>query len=243
MRNNMRNFILIFSCIFQSYSFVAFFSSFYNQWGHIPSYLMAIPTEASYPLMIVWYIVFSSISLYFSGELYDKLHGFGKYILVRNYNKKMFFLRFMGSIAIKIIFILIIQTSIYYLTMLFIDHDLHSIEWLLLFKSLLIYYITMFTLILLQIGLELYISPQIAFLIVNIYVVFSILLAGLIFDYRAYKSLLYFLIPNFMMGLRTDIINQQDFIIEFNYAIPLLVLYISTIICLSLQKIMKKDFY
>lgn len=239
----MRNFILIFSCVFQSYSFVAFFSSFYNQWGHIPSYLMAIPTEASYPLMIMWYIVFSSISLYFSGELYDKLHGFGKYILVRNYNKKMFFLRFIGSIAIKIIFILIIQTSIYYLTMLFIDHDLHSIEWLLLFKSFLIYYITMLTLILLQIGLELYISPQIAFLIVNIYVVFSILLAGLIFDYRAYKSLLYFLIPNFMMALRTDIINQQDFIIEFNYAIPLLVLYISTIICLSLQKIMKKDFY
>lgn len=239
----MRNFILVFACIFQSYSFVSFFSSFYNQWGQIPSYLMAIPTEASYPLMIMWYIVFSSISLYFSGELYDKLHGFGKYILVRNYNKKMFFLRFMGSIAIKIIFILIIQTSIYYLTMLFIDHDLHSIEWLLLFKSLLIYYITMLALILLQIGLELYISPQIAFLIVNIYVVFSILLAGLIFDYRAYKSLLYFLIPNFMMGLRTDIINQQDFIIEFNYAIPLLVLYISTIICLSLQKIMKKDFY
>jgi hypothetical protein len=157
----------------------------------------------------------------------------------------VFLLRFIGSIAIKIIFILLIQTSIYYLTMLFIDHDLHSVEWILLFKSLLIYYVTMLTLILLQIGLELYISPQIAFLIVNIYVVFSILLAGLIFDYRAYayKSLLYFLIPNFMMGLRTDIMNRQDFIIEFNYAIPLLVLYIFTVICLSLQKIMKKDFY
>ncbi|QTL52610.1 DUF2705 family protein [Priestia aryabhattai] len=243
MRNDMKNSILILACIFQSYSFVTFFSSFYNQWGDTPYYLMGVPTETAYPLMIMWYIVFSSISLYFSGELYEKIHGFGKYILVRNYNKKIFLLKFMGAIAIKLLFILAVQTFIYYLTMLIIHHHLYPLKWMLLFKSFSIYYITMMTLVLLQIVLELYITPQVTFLIINMYVVFSILLAGLIFEHKAFEPLLYILIPNFMMGLRTDVINQQDFIIWFNYAILFLFIYISIIVCISLKKIMKKDFY
>jgi hypothetical protein len=236
--------LLTIAMFVQSYSIVQMFKPVYHHWPAPFFFLLGVEPETIYIVLLMWYVVFVSLSFYFLGNVSENLHGFGKYMLIRNFSKTKFILNQYIAIAVKLLGFLFLQAGVYYLVATIMRHQTSGpVDVSQLIKASFIYYLTLLVLLLLQMMLELFVTPQNSLLFVNMYVVFSIVLAGVLFTFKRMQPLLYVLIPNFMMSLRTDILNGQHFTIHYSMAVIVLFLLLAAIIGLSMQRIKTKDIF
>ncbi|WP_430980841.1 DUF2705 family protein [Terribacillus saccharophilus] len=200
-------------------------------------FLLGIPGETEYTLFIFWYFVFVSISFYFSGEVSELLSGYGKYVIIRNYHKgKWISRRYLLALLRLTIFPLILMLVAFIVSVLSSEEMENYYLTTEIIISFVIYCLVYCNLIFLQLYLEMFITPQIALLIVNIYVIVSVLLGGLIIKFEKGMFLMPILIPNISMSLRRDYIYLTDSI-----SICYLLLIGLTIFFLSYRKFTTKD--
>lgn len=244
MKNKEKLFIVILAMLVQGYTNVEIFTGFYANWPKPLLFLLGIEPITVYRVLIIWYIVFISLSFFFWGEISEKLDGFGKYIIIRNYSKTKFILYQYLSIALNLLGLIVFQFFIYYIMFAVLQKQLDfTVNLLQVGQALWIYFLTFLTLLIFQMVLELYVSSQTALLVTNMYVVFSVLLAGVLFKYQKAQLLLYILLPNFAMVLRTDIRNTEAFTINYFPAVFILILLLTIMAGLSIHRIKTKDFY
>lgn len=236
--------ILTIAVIVQSIVLINMFTPIYSKWPTQFYFLFGIDRDTIYQMLIIWFMFYACLSFSFFGVLSQNLYGFGKYLLIRNYSKGKFLVNQYLSAALHIVIFMVIQCSIYGIMTLVMQKPLHlQVNMIKLGKALWLYYLTLLTLILLQMLLELYISSHFALVIINIYVIFSILFASIIFKYQLPEYLLYALLPNFMMGLRTDILNSKPITIHYSIALCVVLVLIVFMMILSIRKIKSKDIF
>ena len=238
-------FIIILAMLMQSFLSFNMLADRYD--GKFPTaliFLLGIEPKTEYTPFILWYFVFVSISFYFTGDIAESLSGYGKYMLIRQYNKVKWIIRRFLTIAIKLFGFSILQSILSFFTVsIWLQKQVEFSHFNMLLKALSIYYLTLLSLLLLQMLLELYIEPQIALVSVNIYVVFSIALAGILFVYNKGQLLLYCLLPNYAMGLRTSIAPENSMFISYPVAVTVLFIILAIIVVISAKKIQVKDLY
>lgn len=244
MKNKEKFLIVVMATLVESYSFVEMFTGVYRDWLPPFFFLLGVEPVTIYRVFTMWYIFFVCLSLFFSGNISEKLNGFGKYMLIRNYSKTKILLDQYLSIALKLLGFIVFQILVFYIMVSVLQRSLDlTATFLQIGQALLVYFLTFLTLFLVQMVLELYVSPQTSLLVVNMYVVFSVLLAGVLFKFERMQPLLYFLLPNFAMALRTDIRNPVDFTIHYLPAFCVLIILLSVVVVLSIQRIKSKDLY
>ncbi|MEH7128328.1 DUF2705 family protein, partial [Neobacillus drentensis] len=162
--------------IVQSINFIEIIHEIYPNWPIPFILLVCLPSDSPMSSFIMWYIGFATISFFVKGVIRDKIDGYGKYILVRNYNKFKFIMKSILSGTTWTIGIIIIQFLIFYIVSIFLNLKAPNIYWdnNNLEKTLPLYILTTITLVLLQMVLELFFSPVTTFLVINCYVSLSI---------------------------------------------------------------------
>jgi Protein of unknown function (DUF2705) len=245
MKNKGLFYIVAISMTIQSFMNSQLLARRYDEFPSAFTFLLGVQPETEYIIFMFWYLVFVSISFYFLGDISESLSGYGKYVLIRNYNKVKWIMIRYGSVAIRLLGFVLLHSIISLLITFILGKGqgpfLDGI--IMVTKAIFIYYLTLLVLLSFQMLLELYINPQISMLIVNMYVVFSVLLAGLFFTYHKGELLLYALIPNYSMGLRLDIMSDSSFIIYYPTAMVILLVIMAVILVFSKQKITEKDLF
>ncbi|MBT2259804.1 DUF2705 family protein [Priestia megaterium] len=241
MKNKGLFLIILISFTLQSIINGPILAEFYPFFSKEYTFLLGLPQATQYQMLMLWYLTFASISFYFSGRIKDILYGYGKYIMIRNYDRvKWVIVRYIKA-AIMLATIVLLKIVISHLVVgIFQAHWELEIN-MLLFKSLVIYYLTFLFLLLLQLLLELYLNSQIAFLFVNTYVVGAILTAGLLFKYKLDSLYLYFLIPNYAIASRLNITSNSSVIISYFPALIVIVSLITLVLIVSVNKVKKMD--
>ncbi|MGE1164471.1 DUF2705 family protein [Peribacillus simplex] len=240
-------YLLVISLAFsmQSYFLIHNFNERNSNYLH-PFFLFVLGVEpiTQYTNFLIWFFVFISISFYFSGIISENINGYGKYMLVRNTQKLKWIMGLYYLTTIRLFGLVVLQFTFFILSSFIFTQNLETFpSIIMLVKVVFIYFLTLLFLIFLQMYLELYTSPQVSLLSVNFYVVLSILLAGVIFLHNQGELLLYGLIPNFAMGLRLDVISDENFIISYPIALLILGLVVLLILYFSIRKIEAKDIY
>lgn len=245
MKNRSLLLIVVITMIIQSYSLPEkYIANFKDEIPVTFFFLLGVPLEINYSILMMWCLVFTSISFYFSGYLSDIINNYGPYILVRNANKTEWLLKTYLSIAVRLLALVFLQTVIWILILYILKYDALSFYNIpLIIKSVFIYYLSLLAIIILQTSLELYLSPEIAMLLINLYVILSILVKYLLYNHGANVVFSYFLIPNFANVLQTDLFNNNYFVIKYQYAFFTLSVLILITIVISIKTLKRKDFY
>ncbi|MFZ7121542.1 MAG: DUF2705 family protein [Eubacteriaceae bacterium] len=192
---------------------------------------------------MIWFFLFISVSFYFVGNIEDRFYGFGIYEMVRGAKRSIILLKCYAVAGLQLLFITIGQIAITIILSKIVKVDIFKEDFSTFILYFAMYFFTVYTLILIQLFLELYVKPQIAMLALNIYVVFSISLAGVLYKYKELNSVLYGLIPNFAMSLRTSVINKDIFAINYKIAAVFLGFILLCIVISSIKRIQRKDIY
>ncbi|AIM15976.1 DUF2705 family protein [Neobacillus sp.] len=205
-------------------------------------FLDGIPITSSHALeyryLLNWYLPIISMSFYFSGYLSDLTRIHGITFFVRTYSKSKWIIKQYLCMLMILLLFTIFQTVIF--TLLGLGKSTFSTTNFI--KSLSIYLLTLLTLFSIQILLELYIKTKISHLIINIYIVSSVLMTNQL--YGSSKLLQYLFLPNYGMGFRNGLSQIPEFKIHtIDYLIGLFILLIiqTAVIYLSVNKIKKMD--
>ncbi len=245
----MNNRLLIIVCItmvIQSFNLPKKYMGIYN-YLDFPisfSFLLGVPTETNYPILMMWCLVFAAISFYFSGFFSELIGNYGQYMLVRNASKFKLLIGTYFSISKKLFMIVFFQGAIWYMTVNFLGYvqpNHYDIPMILL--SICIYYLALLTIIMLQMILELYVSPEISLLIINLYVLISLLINNLLQDYENIRVISYFFIPIYANVIQTSLVTSGNLVINYYIAVPLLIIMLLLIIFVSNYSLKRKDFY
>jgi hypothetical protein len=205
-------------------------------------FLDGVPLTSSqaleYRYLLNWYLPIISISFYFSGYLSNLVKTQGAVFFVRAYSKPKWIIKQYVSIIMVLLLFIIFQTVIF--SFMRLGNSVFSIENFI--KSFSIYFLTLLTLFSIQQLLELYIKPEIAHLIVNVYIVLSILITTDQQNVSSFSN--YFLLPNYGMGFKNGLSQIPEFkmyIIDYFRGIIVLLIIQFTVIGLSIKRIKKMD--
>ncbi|NIK13414.1 hypothetical protein FHR85_002867 [Alkalibacillus almallahensis] len=210
-------------------------------------FLYGVPIVHSYQLetkfLLYWYLPIAAFSFYFTGYIKNALMTYGKAVIIRNYSKSKWILkRFIGMIYALCLFVLF-QISIFYL-FLSGKHSLPDGEETV--KLISIYYLTLVVIFSIQLLLELYVSPQISQLIINIYIVLSVLLTKQLYLTGSSETIYYFFITNYGMGFKTGISSipqYQTIIIDYWVGIFVLLIFGLIILSFSMRRLKNIDIF
>jgi hypothetical protein len=187
--------------------------------------------------LIQWYLPIFFIISYFTGELHELINGYRIYMVIRNYSK----IKLLSNTIIKIYGILLIflffQLGIFSIN----STEFKSLSIKAVILMILMYYFTFTLLILIQFFMEYFFAPQVANLIVNIYIISSITFTNLFTTNNSMKVINYFLLPNYALGFRNGVINNYDNGIKYQYSIAFILLANIFVILLIIMKFNKKD--
>ena len=209
-------------------------------------FLDGVPITSSYALenqyFIYWYLPIVGMSFYFSGYLSDELQTYGKILFTRNYSRKKWVIkRYLSLIIVLSLFIIVQLISFNFL--------LEDTSFIILSQEkiiilLVMYFLTLLTLFSIQLLLELYMTPQLSQLVINAYIVVSVLITKQLFTIGAPKFIYYFFLPNYGMGFKTNSSNIPQFQNEVvNYTIGFLILLIllASVLLFTIAKVKKMD--
>ncbi|MFE8065315.1 DUF2705 family protein [Priestia megaterium] len=208
------------------------------------TFLDGIPITSSFALenrfLLLWYLPVIAISFYFSGYMSDMLRTYGKVVIVRNYSKSMWVIKqYLSMIKILLVFVLCQIGAFYFSTL---GNSIFSSDEII--KLIIVYFFTLNTLFCIQTFLELYISPQVSQLIINLYIIFSILITKALYFISAPKLLYYFLLPNYGMGFKIGVGKHTEFqthILQYWSCFIVLIIIQITIWILSIFRLKKMD--
>lgn len=191
-----------------------------------------------YRYLLNWYLPIISMSFYFSGYLSKLVEAQSIVFFIRNYSKSKWIIKQYLSMTIVLFSFIVFQALLFALTTS--DDLIFSFENF--SKSFLIYFFTLITLFSVQQLLELYIKPEIAHLVINIYIILSVLLAEKVYQASTFFS--YFLLANYGMGFKNGLSQVPEFKIysvDYFNAIIILIVIQLTVIGLSLRRIKNMD--
>lgn len=210
-------------------------------------FLDGVPITSSYALenkfLVYWILPIVAMSFYFTGYCRDALVTYGKIIIIRNYGRTRWLnKRYLSMLIVSFIFV-VIQALIFKFLLTDSNINLEVIE---ITKLLFIYFLTISTLISLQLTMELFISPQASQLIVNAYVVISIILAKQMYVFGAGGFIYYLLLPNYAMGFKNGLTSIPEFqtpVISYLIGITILISILVFVLFIASKKIKKMDIF
>ncbi|CAH0185090.1 DUF2705 family protein [Peribacillus simplex] len=166
-----------------------------------------VPINNKFVLLGAWYIFFSMVSFLSLGYLRQYISGYGIYLMIREKSKVRLGISRITKLMILIsglsLFQLLVSIVFAYINnedQAFFYHDFQSF---ICIAGL--YIMSNFVLIFIQMALELYLTEQVSLLLINVYVLFSVTLGGVLLSVQKLTWILYFLIPNFGMYVRVDL--------------------------------------
>lgn len=141
---------------------------FYMQDINSQSFVIGFPDGLNeFSNLILLFILFAPLVIiffFFSGSLQDLTNGYGKLVIIRNYSKNILLMKVIFKSLIETFFIISIQTfESYMFRTQNIFFDLSFI------KSLCVYFVTVFSLVVMEMLIELNTDAQYACLAVIIY--------------------------------------------------------------------------
>ncbi|MDP1419576.1 DUF2705 family protein [Peribacillus simplex] len=188
-----------------------------------------------------WYIFFSMLSFLSLGYLRQYISGYGIYLMIREKSRVK-----LGISRIMKLMILISGLSLIQLLFSIVFAYINNVDQAFFyhdFQSFIciagLYIMSNFVLIFIQMALELHFTEEVSLLVINIYVLFSVTLGGVLLSVQKLMWILYFLIPNFGMYVRVDLPESGG----LSPVIAYIVLTIITIILsvLSFIRLKKMD--
>ncbi|MBR0581375.1 DUF2705 family protein [Bacillus altitudinis] len=212
-------------------------------------FLSGVPVSSSTQLenltLLYWYLPIVAMSFYFSGYIRDNLYSYGKLKLVRNYNKsKWIVLRFTNMMLTLLGFVLI-QILVFYLSSIYLEHNFNTFTFTTeIFMLIIMYFLTLLCLFSIQLTLELFITPQLSQLALNMYIIVSIFAAKQLYTLNAPSFLYYVLIPNYNNGFRTGLSHFngiEKYLIHYPIGLLILIILQIGLVFLAAFKIKKMD--
>ncbi|RLQ94885.1 DUF2705 family protein [Falsibacillus albus] len=192
-----------------------------------------------YRYLLNWYLPVIGISFYFSGYLSQMMTVYGTPFFIRNYSKFRWVLKQYYSIALSLLLFVVIQMLIG----LVWEHSA-GIQWMSALKMTFIYYLTLLVLISFQTFLDLFVQSELSVVLVNLYLVFSVLGFRWLSSLDESINLTYLLIPNYGMGFKNGLSKVTEFqtdYIPFLNGSYVLILILILVILGSVMKINKKE--
>ncbi|MGM0889498.1 MAG: DUF2705 family protein [Bacillota bacterium] len=166
-----------------------------------------VPINNEFVLLGTWYMFFSGLSLLSLGYLRQYISSYGVYLMIREKSRVKLGISRIVKLMILISGLSLIQVlaSIIFAYLTNEDHAFfyHDLQSFICITGL--YIMTNFVLIFIQMALELYLTEQVSLLVINVYVLFSVTLGGVLLSVQKLTWILYFLIPNFGMYERVDL--------------------------------------
>ncbi|MCR8872004.1 DUF2705 family protein [Peribacillus frigoritolerans] len=209
-------------------------------------FLDGVPITSSYQLeskfLLYWYLPIVAMSFYFTGYFKKIVQTYGKLILIREYNKtKWMLIRYFLLMRDLILFVFC-QISVFSIDILLQHNELHIVENL---QKIFMYYLSLLIIFSIQLLLELLLDIQIAQLIINIYIVISVIAVKMFFTNDVTKFIYYTLIPNYGMGFRNGLSNNvplfQSDLINSTIGLYILLSLQILLVVISIVKFKKID--
>lgn len=170
---------------------------------------VSMQSSIMYQLLTYWYIPVVGMSFYFSGRVHDHLVGYGQLILIRNYSKNKWMIQLYGRLYLFIFIFVFLEICFSWIS----KQGLATVfaRPSLLVQQIVAYSLTLIVLFSIQMFLELYLPAQVAQLIINLYIIFTILMTYYNESLNGWTVFNYFGIPNYGMGLRTGTTALNEF--------------------------------
>ncbi|MFY9197773.1 MAG: DUF2705 family protein [Acutalibacteraceae bacterium] len=204
-------------------------------------FLSGVPITANYAIhnlcLALWFFPVYFILQVSSGKLYNLFHGYGTLLIVRNYSKLTLICKHIFKLFFDMLIVLIFQVIVININNPYIS----NVKTTDIIRMIIIYFFTFIVLLLIQTYLELYIEHNIATLIINIYIVLSVMMSNIITLNNFVHLLNYFFIPCYGMGFRNGIIESNYEVIFYNNAITILIFLIFTITYMIYKKMKRND--
>lgn len=227
--------------VISSFIVQAIFLNRFQLFFSYSSFIDGVPFTSShnlvYKYLLIWYLPIASMSLYFSGHLED-MKKYAIALFVRSYNRMQWMLNQYVHAFVVIVIFIFIQTFI-----MFLFHAYSENIWTANgIKGFFMYLSTIYTLICVQLFLELYIGARFSYLLVNLYIVFSILLSNEL-PHRL-NWMHYLFIPNYGMGFRNGVSRSpifEPYVIHFSIGCLILLFIQCLLVYFSVQRTKQMD--
>ncbi|KWW20429.1 MULTISPECIES: DUF2705 family protein [Peribacillus] len=169
-----------------------------------------VPVSNKFVVLGTWYMFFAGLSFLSLGYMRKYISGYGVYLMIREKSRVKLGFRRIGNLMILIFGLSSIQ-FLFSIVFAFITNeeqaffydDFQSFIWI---ASL--YMLSNFVLIFIQMALQLHVTEEVALLLTNVYVLVSVTLGGVLLSAQKLTWLLYFLVPNFGMYVRSDVLEM-----------------------------------
>lgn len=168
-----------------------------------------VPISNKFVLLGTWYMFFSGLSFLSLGYLRQYISGYGVYLMIREKSKvKLGFGRIVNLMfLISGLSLIQLLFSIVFAFINNVDQSIFYQD----FQSFIciagLYMMSNIVLIFIQMALELHFPEEVSLLLVNVYVLFSVTLGGVLLSAQKLTWILYFLLPNFGMYVRMDVLE------------------------------------
>ncbi|MFH0346688.1 DUF2705 family protein [Bacillus vallismortis] len=232
--------------IFVSFTILlqAFFMRNFQDFKLQYPFLLGVPitsnNQLNYQFLIYWYLPIVALIFYCSGFVNDVLQKKGVLEIIRNHNVKKWILRRYFFMSCVLLAFTVFQVLVFFI--FFPNKQLISLEQLVLSIN---YFLMLFTLIGIQMVLELIFSSKVALLFINIYIVGSLLLTQEIYDnnWSGLYFFAYLTVPNYGMGFKTgyNIFHFNTEIINEHVTLPVLITVNLLILFFVLKRMNKID--
>lgn len=189
--------------------------------------------------LIQWFFPLYFVMIYFSGSIDNLLYGYGKLLILRRNSKIKIFLMLLFKNYFIMLLFLLIHCIIFSLGNS--NYKLLSLKQILM--MFFIYYMTLITLVSMQMFTEFYMIPQVSNLLISIYILMSILIENQLLLMGRVTFFNYILIPNFAMGFRNGVISSVSKNINYTCDLIILVSLNFLITIFSIVKLRKKDLF
>lgn len=233
MRKNKIAFILLILSMIGQLLLMGYSKREYNVFPFASGIGNTLSYEVDLFSILLIYFPIIYILFFFSGRCCELIHGYGKLLIVRNYSRTKLLLKEFVKISGVLAVIVLIQTTVFYLG----QFTWNPLESSAIIKILFLYFLTLLAIVMLGYCLELFISPQLVVIILNIYTLISIMI-NYDFPDNIFIDVLFF--PNLLYGVNNGAIdNAGDYIVNI-----IIVMIINIfLIGLSILRSKKTDIY
>ena len=187
-----------------------------------------------YALLFLWYVPMFFILNYYSGDLTMYLRGYGQLLLIRGKSKNQLLFKQYGKMILSLFGLGMIE-----LLSSYIFDAYHSKGLITILAAFMMYYGMLVCILSIQWILELFMSPNLANICANVYVISSIFAYPMLKGKSVYC---YMFIVNFGMSTRSNIEHIYGSIYQTNYMLGIMGTIILATIIISIKKFQKNDF-
>lgn len=200
--------------------------------GGIELMFNGVPANNNIQLLSANFIYFAALVFYLFGQSNKFLNGYGKYVLLRSKKRNILLNKLIVKSFFTVFTFEIIRIALFILLLFFKNEPIFNFEILDLVKQFLISLLVMFSLIELQIFIEIKYSASSSLILVFSYYIISCMIGGYCIE-RGFLYPLLILLPNYSMSYRNTIMFNE---ININYSTMYAIVIAIIILIYSLSK-------